>query len=474
MSKRKQTYDDDRPDFLYVGTECLSAQDEQRRKQRARRGIMDDKPKDYSRDAFKGGFSAGYFGTVGSKEGWKPSSFVSSRSNRASRQEPQKPVDFMDEEDMADLRASRIFAVRNEYKANALYGVAQVMANKPELYQRIGDQIMAAMGWRSGPTDGQMSKLIAKAAKPNYHGVGYGMDPSRLLPDKSGSAPAPSTSLPDLGNLFTRKPASKSKKKKKNVNVQQLSFGDMDDDVEIIPKAKAASKSNIPAADAQAKQPLSTVTSLTAADSRCHDGRLPLPGFVLVERVEPQMIEIAVPQSFTGIHRQPKTSEGSVPDPHLNTANDKPTIVTAEQRQKLGIMEPARSSSNHPPKPPVVLPNVNILSRFTAATHTADDGLVAEAKSSTQQAPSLKTVCRTVNEWVPSRLLCKRMNIAPPAQSLELAAENEPARQRKQAADYFNLNDNDYVWASDVQGSSVQNPQPRPDMKLLHSVFGSE
>jgi len=29
--------------------------------------------------AFTGGFSAGYFNTVGSSEGWQPSKFVSSR-----------------------------------------------------------------------------------------------------------------------------------------------------------------------------------------------------------------------------------------------------------------------------------------------------------------------------------------------------------------------------------------------------------
>jgi G patch domain-containing protein 1 len=36
--------------------------------------------------AFTGGFSAGYFNTVGSEEGFKPKTFVSSRENRASKQ----------------------------------------------------------------------------------------------------------------------------------------------------------------------------------------------------------------------------------------------------------------------------------------------------------------------------------------------------------------------------------------------------
>uniref|UniRef100_A0A452UGU0 G-patch domain containing 1 n=1 Tax=Ursus maritimus TaxID=29073 RepID=A0A452UGU0_URSMA len=47
--------------------------------------------------AFSGGFSAGYFNTVGSKEGWTPSSFVSSRQNRADKS-VLGPEDFMDEE----------------------------------------------------------------------------------------------------------------------------------------------------------------------------------------------------------------------------------------------------------------------------------------------------------------------------------------------------------------------------------------
>lgn len=47
--------------------------------------------------AFTGGFSAGYFNTVGSKEGWAPSTFKSSRSDRNSFKS-QNVLDFMDDE----------------------------------------------------------------------------------------------------------------------------------------------------------------------------------------------------------------------------------------------------------------------------------------------------------------------------------------------------------------------------------------
>ncbi len=48
--------------------------------------------------AFTGGFSAGYYNTVGSEEGWKPSQFTSSREKRAGPR-AQRVEDFMDEED---------------------------------------------------------------------------------------------------------------------------------------------------------------------------------------------------------------------------------------------------------------------------------------------------------------------------------------------------------------------------------------
>ncbi|KAL6429697.1 hypothetical protein ACFW04_007544 [Cataglyphis niger] len=48
--------------------------------------------------AFTGGFSAGYFNTVGTRDGWRPQHFKSSRSSKADNV-IQRPEDFMDEED---------------------------------------------------------------------------------------------------------------------------------------------------------------------------------------------------------------------------------------------------------------------------------------------------------------------------------------------------------------------------------------
>ncbi|KAG5889123.1 hypothetical protein JTB14_034180 [Gonioctena quinquepunctata] len=51
--------------------------------------------------AFTGGFSAGFYNTVGSLEGWLPSEFKSTRQDKA-RNVVQKPEDFMDEEDIGE------------------------------------------------------------------------------------------------------------------------------------------------------------------------------------------------------------------------------------------------------------------------------------------------------------------------------------------------------------------------------------
>merc|ERR1712142_1129176 len=50
--------------------------------------------------AFEGGFSAGYFNTVDTKEGWAPLSFTSSKTKRQTVE--QHVADFMDDADFSE------------------------------------------------------------------------------------------------------------------------------------------------------------------------------------------------------------------------------------------------------------------------------------------------------------------------------------------------------------------------------------
>ena len=69
--------------------------------------------------AFTGGFSAGYYNTVDTKEGWRPAEFKSSRADRQKRQ--QKPEDYMDDEDLGSFGiAPQVLRAKDEFGDNQI------------------------------------------------------------------------------------------------------------------------------------------------------------------------------------------------------------------------------------------------------------------------------------------------------------------------------------------------------------------
>ncbi|PWN37868.1 DUF1604-domain-containing protein [Meira miltonrushii] len=72
--------------------------------------VYDDQGRRRFHGAFTGGFSAGYYNTVGSKEGWQPSTFRSSRKDKersGNKYKQSNAEDFMDEEDLQSYRDGR-------------------------------------------------------------------------------------------------------------------------------------------------------------------------------------------------------------------------------------------------------------------------------------------------------------------------------------------------------------------------------
>ncbi|KAI9473868.1 MAG: hypothetical protein EXX96DRAFT_579691 [Benjaminiella poitrasii] len=122
--------------------------------------------------AFTGGFSAGYFNTVGSKEGWEPTNYVSSRNSRNEKKQA-RPEDFMDEEDLQDMTSARKLVATEEF--DTLGGTERELAARRQ-HQReeeerggalsflgtglidmfgpprdsIGIRLLRKMGWRPG------------------------------------------------------------------------------------------------------------------------------------------------------------------------------------------------------------------------------------------------------------------------------------------------------------------------------------
>ncbi|MBN3309868.1 GPTC1 protein, partial [Amia calva] len=117
--------------------------------------------------AFTGGFSAGYFNTVGTKEGWTPSVFVSSRQQKADRQ-AVRPEDFMDEEDLSEHGiAPREILTRDEFsskrkdeigdKARTLASLSAPIPGDTLLEElvtpariSVGVELLMKMGWKEG------------------------------------------------------------------------------------------------------------------------------------------------------------------------------------------------------------------------------------------------------------------------------------------------------------------------------------
>ncbi|ELK00524.1 G patch domain-containing protein 1 [Pteropus alecto] len=134
--------------------------------------------------AFSGGFSAGYFNTVGSKEGWTPSSFVSSRQNRADKS-VLGPEDFMDEEDLSEFGiAPKAIVTTDDFasktkdrireKARQLAAVTAPIPGATLLDDfitpaklSVGFELLRKMGWKEGQGIGPRVKRRPRRQKPD-------------------------------------------------------------------------------------------------------------------------------------------------------------------------------------------------------------------------------------------------------------------------------------------------------------------
>ncbi|KAL7833714.1 hypothetical protein AOLI_G00286740 [Acnodon oligacanthus] len=145
--------------------------------------------------AFTGGFSAGYFNTVGSKEGWTPSTFVSSRQQKAERHSA-RPEDFMDEEDFSEHGiAPREITTTDDFasgrpdqiqdKAKAISSLAAPIPGDTLLEEliaparsSIGVQLLRRMGWRDGQGIGPRVKRRQRKQDTDARVYGCAVPPS--------------------------------------------------------------------------------------------------------------------------------------------------------------------------------------------------------------------------------------------------------------------------------------------------------
>ncbi|XP_037933140.1 G patch domain-containing protein 1 homolog, partial [Teleopsis dalmanni] len=128
--------------------------------------VTDENGKRRFHGAFTGGFSAGFWNTVGSLEGWTPQSFKSSRTEKATEMQKQRPEDFMDDEDLGEFGiAPQRVQAREDFvqddkgnrkrkflqpSAGSIPGVPVLQQLLKPVKDKVAVRILKSMGWRPG------------------------------------------------------------------------------------------------------------------------------------------------------------------------------------------------------------------------------------------------------------------------------------------------------------------------------------
>lgn len=340
---------------------------------------------------------------MGSKEGWTPAAFKSSRQDRAkdsklAPQAQQRPDDFMDEEDIREAEESRQLSTAAEY---AGLGSTDEDSKRRETLmdifrpsgETIGVKLLRRMGWKEGQGIGPKVRrkayvneeeddqdstthlfapedppMILFNRKLDHKGLGFKGESGLEGRSTRLSASAASILVEGTGDEDTRSPAifgRSSTGGKTGHQVKKGGFGvgilnetgsDEDDPYQMGPKisynrvmggSKKSQKKRDAAQTASnpllKERPVFTPKKLksTARFRKCHDGRLPLDGFVLSTELD----SFGSTKLEDDKYKPPKVPEGwvSAKKPSHSPLRD-PYILTAEAASHSGIDAKARAA----------------------------------------------------------------------------------------------------------------------------------
>lgn len=219
----------EKPDFELTRKERIAK--EQMTKGYASQGVYDEQGRQRFHGAFTGGFSAGYYNTVGSKEGFTPKSYYSSRDQRAPTVS-QSITDFMDEEDLRDMdfggRGGSRLQIASDFarpKASGSSDFEGRLGAESGLFvpfelikhgaDTVGYRLLKSMGWSEGRAVGPKrlaitdeeeesgnrfdSKVVRFQEKSNSHGLGY----NRLSISRERGVSKKPTLAPQKSNRLT-------------------------------------------------------------------------------------------------------------------------------------------------------------------------------------------------------------------------------------------------------------------------------
>uniref|UniRef100_A0ACD6AJX0 Uncharacterized protein n=1 Tax=Avena sativa TaxID=4498 RepID=A0ACD6AJX0_AVESA len=216
------SHDDDQ-DLVVYGTPIEREEDVSARKRRGvaeagqlrtlpawKQEVRDEEGRRRFHGAFTGGFSAGFYNTAGSKDGWTPQTFTSSRKSRAEHKK-QSIYNFLDEEDIKDMGGNAL-ETSQQYDTFGFTAAehARKQASKEQNERpsaipgpvpdefvvpattSIGVKLLMKMGWRQGRTikDAHADSLYesrreARKAFLALSGISNNEDQDRVSSQKS-------------------------------------------------------------------------------------------------------------------------------------------------------------------------------------------------------------------------------------------------------------------------------------------------
>ncbi|KAK4257303.1 hypothetical protein QN277_006907 [Acacia crassicarpa] len=200
--------DDD--DYVFFGTPIEREEEITSRKKKAvaeasghlrtlpvwKQEVRDEEGRRRFHGAFTGGFSAGYYNTAGSKEGWAPQSFTSSRKNRAGVKQ-QSILNFLDDDEKAELEG-QFLGTSSQFDTFG-FTAAEIARKQAEKEQQkrpsiipgpapdelvlpatesVGVKLLLKMGWRRGRSikDSHESALYDARRKARRAFLAFSMD----------------------------------------------------------------------------------------------------------------------------------------------------------------------------------------------------------------------------------------------------------------------------------------------------------
>ncbi len=467
--------------------------------------------------AFTGGFSAGYYNTVGSKDGWAPSS-----AEHIKRKE-QSFQDYMDDEDHNDWGGPQ--RIQNEYSIQKKADHKRQQGNVVTT-TAIGNELLRILGWRQ--STGQAYVTIQVKNNPNTSDETNDDDDSNIrrisFPSTIALPPLKCDTFgigysPPINNEI--KPFLLSSSTKKEANYYKMNFDDdpkeenkEDYNFEILDDFSSSDDDND-----KSPYPNNTTTTIKNKNKQSFQQSVlsnSLGQWAKVEGGEESNNNFQkknktnmISGFIAATNELPEQQRWSGPNVPINYQIQKHKYI--QQNTKLNypyppqpsrIFQKAPNPMNRQPQQPMAGPTfvslIDSMKRRFTKSSTIVNYDIQEKESSTQ---THSFGCKRYSQtWLPSTLLCKRFSIQSPIMSknnnkvkkgnVDLSDarsewKNEDAFFQKEIFDAVKTNrsaDNtrklQEIYHSDIDNNvsfnwEWTNENKRPSMKEKQRIFDS-